>query len=133
MVGETGAANFVVPIPLAFSSHFSKDTRVNAGESTAVHDIIFKGILLGVIQDVAGSVQENDGLVALQILGSKERGIFSGIDLKIVFLGELLHGGNSVCDRVVAKHDGFGKDQNSEWLGGVGKKSESEQRGGEND
>src|SRR5690625_3169453 len=75
-----------VPIPVIFSI----GRRMNSDKSSAFLNKFFKGLLLRFVQNIAGRIQENDNLKAIEILFVENRCILARFDCEIIGRTELL-------------------------------------------
>src|SRR5262249_50088555 len=80
-------------------------------EATTGLDVMLQRALLPIIEEIACSVEENDCLVLGEILVGECSGVLAGINSELIVSAELLHGGDSIRNRVVTKTGCFGKDE----------------------
>src|SRR5579859_8014072 len=66
-------------------------------------DIAFKRCLLAAIENLTGSKQEDNGIIACQVSIGKNRGIFCKVDRKVMFDSQLLQSYLSILDRGMAE------------------------------
>lgn len=104
--------------------------RVDADEAAAPVDVFLQGALLGVVQDVAGGGEEDDGLVVGEVLRGEGGHVLGGGDGEVVLRAELLEGGDARRDGVVAESGGLGEDQDLVGIGGCRALHAGAQEGG---
>src|SRR5437868_5282041 len=90
---------------------------MNADESSAAPDEPLERRLLGVVQNVAGSRQEDNRLVTLETLVTEDVGVFACVHREAALQRLPLNGRDSGRDRIVAKFRGFREHQHVESRG----------------
>ena len=96
---KLGTGQLSVPGPVIFGI----GCRVNTDVPTTRLDISLKINLLRVVQHIAGSAQEDNGTILLQVSFSESGGIFCGVDRKSVLLTEVHQGTLPRWNRLVAE------------------------------
>src|SRR5258708_7587528 len=86
---------------------------MNSHEPAARLDVTLEHGLLVRIKDVAGGVEENDGLVIRQVCVGEHCGILGSIHSEIIVRPQHADGLDAVGDRVVAEAGRLGKNQDT--------------------
>ena len=107
---EPGADEPAVPRPLILRVA----RRVDADKTAAGADVSLKGGLLARIEDVAGRVEEYDGLLLSQGRVAEPLGVIRAVHRKPVLGPQRLDRRNPLRDRIVAKSGGLGEDEDAE-------------------
>src|SRR3984893_5043136 len=96
------------------ATHTRGARRVDADKTAAGADVSLKGGLLARIEDIAGRVEEYDGLVLSQGRVAEPLGVFGAVHRKPVLGPQRLDRRNPLRDRIVAKSGGLGEDEDAE-------------------
>jgi hypothetical protein len=94
--------------------------------------VLFKYVLLFVVEHIARGIEENDDFILLEYLHRELSGIFRGIDTETIFHPEFLDRLNSSRDRIVAETGSFTKDQNFDLICRLGGAHEAKDQSSEN-
>src|SRR5690554_5851823 len=99
--------HFGVPLPLVFGVRGA----VNADKTFARLDKAFHGTLLFFVENIAGGIEENYGVILFEMIVVKQVGVFIPVKLEMMFLGQLTHGDDAFVNRFVMPAVGFTEQQ----------------------
>src|SRR4026208_482648 len=110
MPAEVVPDKLSVPGPVVFGV----GCRMNADEAAAALNQLLECRLFAGVEDISGSAEKNHRLVSRQIFIIEDRGVFGGVNAKIVLFAQRSNGGNARGNRVVPVSRGLGENQDRE-------------------
>ena len=111
MAIEVCARQAAVPFPAIFGIRGGVDAHITAARL----NIAFKSIFLLRIEHIAGSIEENDRMVTLQVFFGKGRCVFGGIHDHPVFAAQFAQCSHTRRNAGMAISGCFGKNQEPRW------------------
>ncbi len=110
MVSEVAADELAVPGPIKFGVCGA----VDAHKAASVLDEALHRALLGIVQNVARGVEEDDNGIWGQTVICEQGGIFASVYGEAMRCTQFLNGGNAVVDGIVPEAGCFAENQNVE-------------------